>query len=248
MKFPPTTQECRIAEIFSSLQGEGPHLGERHLFVRFEECHIHCQYCDELGKPATQKTLEEVLGEIRRLDETEGPHRFVSLTGGEPLLYLVFLKPLLQRLKQEGFRTYLETNGILWCALAEVLEWCDCIAMDMKPSSVTKEGNFDLDHRRFLEVAKAKETFIKIIVSREIEISEFQSQVEIIRETAPETVLILQPISTEIAPGPTGQEARREGHEDSELMELLSQMQRLAMTRLAHVRIVPRLHKILHIP
>ena len=35
-----------VSEIFSSVQGEGPCVGERHLFVRFCECHRHCIYCD----------------------------------------------------------------------------------------------------------------------------------------------------------------------------------------------------------
>ena len=114
MQYPPTLHEARISEIFSSLQGEGTHIGERHLFIRFEECHIHCEYCDELDKPARRMTQEEVVETVLHLEKEEGPHTFVSLTGGEPLLYLNFLSPLLVRLKALGFRTYLETNGILW--------------------------------------------------------------------------------------------------------------------------------------
>ena len=92
--------------------------------------------------------------------------------GGEPLLYVPFLKPLLMRLKAERFRTYLETNGILWKALEEVIGWCDCIAMDMKPASVTKESSFDEEHRQFLSVARGKECFIKMVLSKEIDVSE----------------------------------------------------------------------------
>ncbi len=40
----------RITEIFSSLQGEGPYMGQRHLFIRFEACHMACAYCDETKK------------------------------------------------------------------------------------------------------------------------------------------------------------------------------------------------------
>ena len=147
MKQPPTANEARISEIFSSLQGEGTHLGERHLFIRFEECHIHCEYCDELDKPARTYSLDEVMQTVRQLEKEEGPHAFVSLTGGEPLLYQNFLAPLLLRLKAEGFRTYLETNGILWRALEAVIGWCDVIAMDLKPASVTKEKKSGWLHR-----------------------------------------------------------------------------------------------------
>jgi len=250
MKNPPTSHEARISEIFSSLQGEGTHLGERHLFIRFEECHIHCEYCDELDKPATAMTLEEVLKTVMQLEKEEGPHSYVSLTGGEPLLYLSFLTPLLLRLKALGFRTYLETNGILWQALEEVIGWCDLIAMDLKPASVTKEKSFLKEHRRFLESAKAKEVFIKIVLSKEIEIQEFQSLIRLVQDVAPQTPVILQPVSPTKAVSDLlrhSEEAEPEGHEDAELMQLLGELQRLAGHMIPNVRIMPRLHRILKI-
>ena len=238
MKQPPTPHEARISEIFSSLQGEGTHLGERHLFIRFEECHIHCEYCDELDKPARTYLLDEVMQTVRQLEKEEGPHAFVSLTGGEPLLYQNFLAPFLLRLKAEGFRTYLETNGILWRALEAVIGWCDVIAMDLKPASVTKEKSFLEEHRHFLELAQSKEFFIKIVLSKEIDLSEFQDLIHLVKQIAPQTPVILQPIS------PLA-EAEREGHEDPELMQLLYELQRMAGRLLPHVRLMPRLHRIL---
>ncbi len=236
MKNKPTAGQARISEIFSSLQGEGTHLGEKHLFIRFEECHIHCTYCDELDKIGHPMTIEAVVSEANRLEAVEGPHGFVSLTGGEPLLYLDFLKPLITALKKKNFRIYLETNGILWKALAEVIQDIDLVAMDMKPASVTGEKNFDDDHRRFLEIAKQKETFIKIIISRELVVREFEEQLEIVRNVAPNTPVVLVPISGAI-----------EGHEDPELMSFLQQLQALGMKKIPSVRIVPRFHKILNI-
>ena len=233
---PPSHDSSRISEIFSSLQGEGTHLGERHLFVRFEECHIHCGYCDELNKVGTPMRLDEVMAEVRRLEKEEGPHAFVSLTGGEPLLYLVFLQPLVQRLKAERFRIYLETNGILWRALEEIIGWCDCIAMDMKPASVTGEKGFEEEHRKFLRIAKLKDTFVKIVLSRDIELREFERLIHIVAEEDAGIPLILQPVSAKI-----------EGHEDPVLMNLLAQLQRLSFRYLKDVRIVPRFHKILKI-
>ena len=35
-----------IKEIFSSIQGEGPYVGEKHVFVRFCKCNLACKYCD----------------------------------------------------------------------------------------------------------------------------------------------------------------------------------------------------------
>lgn len=250
MNHPPTAHEARIAEIFSSLQGEGTHLGERHLFIRFEECHIRCEYCDELTKPARTRGLKELLQEVIRLEKEEGPHPFVSFTGGEPLLYRTFLEPLLLRLKALGFRTYLETNGILWQALESVIGWCDVIAMDLKPSSVTKEKSFLEEHRRFLEIAKEKEVFIKMALSKEIDLEEFQTLIRMVQEAALKTPVVLQPVTPpSVVAGtvsPWGTEGL-DGHEDPELMLLLGELQRMASRLIPDVRIVPRLHRILKI-
>jgi 7-carboxy-7-deazaguanine synthase len=236
MRNPPTAEQARITEVFSSLQGEGTHVGERHLFIRFEECHMHCGYCDELDKIGTDWSLERVMAEVRKLEQEFGPHAYVSLTGGEPLLYLAFLKPLMKDLKAAGFKIYLETSGVLWKALEEVIGWCDCIAMDLKPASVTHEKNFYEEHREFLKIARSKETLLKMVLSKEVDPAEFEALVAIAAETAPEVPLVLQPISAEI-----------EGHEDPELMSLLSQLQIKASQHLARVSIVPRFHKIMKI-
>ena len=236
MKYPPTENTANISEIFSSLQGEGPRVGERHLFIRFEECHIHCEYCDELDKKGQPMTMDQVMARVLELEATQGPHSFVSLTGGEPLLYIKFLKPLIEKLKAVGLRIYLETDGILWQSLEQVVGWCDVIAMDMKPSSVTKEKNFFEEHRRFLDISKSKDVFVKIVLSKEINVMEFKQLVEILSEIDSEIPLILQPISADI-----------EGHEDVELMGLLERLQRSASKKVSKVQIVPRFHKILNI-
>lgn len=236
MKHPASADSANISEIFSSLQGEGTWLGVRQIFIRFEECHIHCTYCDE-DKPGKSMRLDEVMDTVRRLEKSGGPHRSVSLTGGEPLLYVPFLKSLMPRLKEAGYKIYLETNGILWKPLQEVLEWCDVIAMDMKPASVTGEKHFYDEHQKFLETAKAKETFIKIVISNTLAVEEFDRLLEIAASTAPELPVILQPVSS----------GTIEGHEDRELMDLLIGLQKRGLERKLDVRITPRFHKILGI-
>ncbi len=211
-------------------------MGEPHLFIRFEECHMHCVYCDELDKVGRSMALEEVMQTVKNIEAKEGPHTYVSLTGGEPLFYLPFLKPLMMRLKQENFKNYLETSGVLWKPLEEVIDLCDVLAMDMKPASVTHERNFFEEHRKFLKIAIQKETFIKIVISKEILIEEFDQLVAIIRETDRNIPLVLQPLS-----------AAMEGHEDPVLMDLMRSLQRRALNVLTQVSLVPRLHKILKI-
>jgi organic radical activating enzyme len=229
-------QTAAISEIFSSLQGEGTHLGERHLFLRFEACNIHCDYCDELGKSGFDFDLNSTLESLKRLDRELGPHVYVSLTGGEPLLYVSFLKILLPELKKINLRAYLETSGILWKPLQEIVDWIDVVAMDVKPASVTKERSFINEHEEFLKISLKKETFIKMICSKEIDLEEFKELCLMIKDLSLTVPLILQPISGEI-----------EGHDDPALMSLLGELQTIALGMLKDVRIVPRLHKILKI-
>ncbi len=236
MKTPATADAANITEIFSSLQGEGPYAGSKHIFIRFEECHMHCTYCDEIHKVGAPWTLDQVVSEVNRLDKEFGPHLHVSLTGGEPLLYLPFIKPLIKELKRLKFQTYLETSGVLWRALDEVVEDCQVVAMDLKPASVTKEKSYLEDHRKFLKMALARETFLKMVISKEIDYQEYDELVKMAHSIHPSLTLFLQPISNSV-----------EGHEDLELMRILSELQSRGQAWIKDIRIGLRLHRLLNI-
>jgi 7-carboxy-7-deazaguanine synthase len=98
--------EYPIAEIFQSIQGEGPFVGQRCNFVRFSGCNLHCTFCD------TDHTAKESLTERMIFERLDTRLRTV-LTGGEPLMH--DLVPLLtysyHRCATMPFQ--LETNGSL---------------------------------------------------------------------------------------------------------------------------------------
>ena len=238
MKYQPTATNARISEIFSSLQGEGTLLGENQIFLRFEECHIHCQYCDELDKKGRDMSIEETLAVIDQLEKEAGPHGHISFTGGEPLLYTAFLETLVPLLRERGHKMYLETDGILWKTLEKHHALFDFVSMDLKPASVTGERNFDVEHAKFLEVLvrEKKDYYLKIVVSKQIKMSEFEDQIKLVKNIAPDSVVVLQPMTTAV-----------EGHEDKALMQLLGEMQKMGLKQINHVRIVPRFHKIIGI-
>ncbi len=228
------SKKIAIAEIFSSLQGEGPRLGEKHLFIRFPACNLHCGFCDEMDHEPKEILVEELLREVLSLDQKLGPHRFISLTGGEPLLYHAVIKEIVPILREQGFKFYLETAGVHVEELREVLPLVDVVSMDIKLPSVTKDCNYFKEHREFLKLSQSKDVYVKIVISKEVSWSEFQQAVDLIHDINPKTLLVLQPMST-------GDEKDIDG----ELLRVLNELQSMALEKLENVRIMPRLHKIL---
>ena len=124
--------ETNIKEIFASIQGEGPYIGYKQLFVRFCGCNLNCNYCDtEFGASESEKYSAEELANI--IKENLDCHS-VSLTGGEPLLNVKFLKEFLPKCE---LPIYLETNGTLYGELAEVIDFVTYVSADIKLPSCT---------------------------------------------------------------------------------------------------------------
>ncbi len=181
--------------------------------------------------------LEKVLDEVDRLEKEKGPHAFISLTGGEPLLHAHFLKRLCRELKKKKYRILLETNGILWTELRKVIGFCDLVSMDLKLSSVSSGKDFLEEHRKFLTIAQAKTVYLKIPVAKGIDLPEYDAHLCMVAAVAAETPIFLQPVSR-----------KWEGYRDRGLMDLINKLQRFGVRRWLDVRVGVQLHKILNIP
>ena len=212
-------------------------MGERHIFVRFRDCHMSCGYCDEKGKKSKEMSLAEILDEAVRLERKSGPHTFVSLTGGEPLVDADFLMSLCEALKKRKFRILLETSGVLWRQFSKVRAACDTIAMDLKLPSVTGQNDFLEEHRKFLDLAKRKKVYIKVVISRSVDLREYDKHLRMVARVAPQTPVFLQPMS-----------ARKKVYPDPALMRFLDKLQRTGAGRLSDVRVGIQLHKVMNIP
>ncbi|MDD3150586.1 MAG: 7-carboxy-7-deazaguanine synthase QueE [Candidatus Gastranaerophilales bacterium] len=202
-----------LIEVFSSIQGEGPYIGYKQIFIRFAGCNLNCDYCDtnfvadtyfkyektpasndflEFGNPISGKSL---LMLVKNLN-TNGIHS-ISLTGGEPLLNAEFLKGFLPKIKKEtNLKTYLETNGTLPEKLIKIIAFVDIISMDIKLES---SCGFKIDnsiHSEFIDAAFAnnKEIFTKVVVTSKTTFQEIENVIGILKDK--NIYCIIQPITT----------------------------------------------------
>ncbi len=182
----------RINEIFESIQGEGLYLGEPQLFVRFFGCNLRCRYCDTWQEVFFEYTPQELIEEIFLHGEA---FHSISFTGGEPLLQAHFLREVLQLTASNGYRNYLETNGMLYEELRLVIGSVDIVAMDMKLPSATGMGPLWGFHEKFLKIASLKEVFVKAVVSAATPQTEMHQACQIIARVNPSALLVLQPES-----------------------------------------------------
>jgi 7-carboxy-7-deazaguanine synthase len=96
-----------VTEIFFSIQGETSRAGLPCAFVRFTGCDLRCGYCDTAYAFQGGKQMEpaDIVGALLSY-----PTRFVTLTGGEPLLQKELPK-LAMELLGRGFEVAVETHG-----------------------------------------------------------------------------------------------------------------------------------------
>jgi len=244
---PPT--ELPLVEVFSSVQGEGPLLGYRQVFVRLSGCNLGCAYCDTLYTPTEQARLEQApgSGQFRTVPNpvalesltsliadwcgrTPGLHHSISLTGGEPLLHAATLVDWLPVLRQL-LPVYLETNGTLAAELERVRGHIDYLSMDFKLESAAAAGDQWERHEAFLRVARGLTGYAKVVVDGATAIDEIVRAARLLSRHCPEWELVLQPVT-------------RQGRPDIPSHRLL-QLQTAAAGEHGRARIIPQIHPLL---
>ena len=236
-----------IIEIFSSIQGEGKYVGCRQVFVRLEGCNLNCTYCDtenEIGRhpvcmveelagthelvPYENPLSVEQVAEIVAHLAGDVPHHSLSITGGEPLLHVPFIKELAAHI---DLPVFLETNGTLDRALAECIDCISHISMDLKLPDVLSAPVWGA-HARFLKIACTKDLYVKVVVAAETHAEDVEHAAHLVADIAPATLLILQPVTP--YGGCTAPTSAR-----------LLELQRIALRHLSSVRIIPQTHRMM---
>ena len=142
-----------VKEIFYTLQGEGANAGRPAVFCRFAGCNLWtgreedradavCTFCDTdfVGTDGEGggkfRTAELLADEIAKLWGDTPSHRFVVLTGGEPLLQVD--AALIDALHARLFTIAVETNGTI--APPPGLDWI-CVSPKADSQVVITEGD-----------------------------------------------------------------------------------------------------------
>lgn len=239
-----------IIEIFSSIQGEGVYVGVRQIFLRLAGCNLSCNYCDTPVDitPHCRVELVSGTGVFREVPNPLSPveamdilnqlharkHHSISLTGGEPLMSVSFLKELLPLIKDNGLPVYLETNGTLPDNLREIISQVDIVSMDIKLPGSTAGGVFYDRHREFLSVANQTEVFVKAVIAELTSDDEIRNTASLIKDINPAIPLVLQPVTPGAGNHIVPPGAKR-----------VIDIQDLALNYLPDVRVIPQTHKFL---
>lgn len=125
-----------VAEIFTSVQGEGDHLGRRVTFIRLGGCNLDCPWCDSKETWSSAEAKAMTVDEI--IDSVDAYH--VIITGGEPTIQ--DLVPLAIGLKDIDCFIGIETNGTndFSTELRSLIDW---IACSPKPPQFRLPNYFD---------------------------------------------------------------------------------------------------------
>ncbi len=246
-------ERAYIAEIFFSIQGEGVLMGEPMSFVRFAGCNLHCVYCDtawtgdmdlpfaEIRRPGGMTRLdnplavEQVFDEVGRVCPAPiGPGTMVA-TGGEPLLQARFVRDLFRTAAQAGWSTYLETNGTLSEALAQVAPHCDTVALDLKLDKVSGRQQDRRELLASLEAAKGCDVMLKIILDASVDPDDIREALAELARVLRDVTVILQPVT------------RADGSFAISGARLLP-LALAARELVQRVRVIPQIHKVLRLP
>jgi 7-carboxy-7-deazaguanine synthase len=248
-----TAHTASVSEIFASAQGEGAHVGRRHLFVRFGGCNLRCRYCDtpESLLPTAACRIAWADGrlearpnplDVATLDDlvaqragAEPRLHALALTGGEPLLQAGFLARWLPA-RTVRLPVLLETAATLPRQLDRVLPWIDIVSADIKLPSNAGEPPRWADHEACLRLAAGRATYVKILIDDGTDPRELAHAVRLVAAIDEAIPVFLQPITDPV---------------DGRLRiapATLERFYRDVAALVGEVRVVPQTHKLLGLP
>lgn len=180
----------RIAEIFTSIQGEGRWIGVPSTFIRVSGCNMRCVWCDTpyaSWKPEGPKmNIEEIVAKV--------DVKHVVLTGGEPMLFDV-IEPLIQTLKAAGHIITVETAGTVFRDVpVDLMSISPKLANSTPPEA---SGWAERHERTRLDVEPLKKLInrydyqLKFVLQRPEEVAEIEKILALLAIEEPDRIFLM---------------------------------------------------------
>lgn len=197
-----------INSIEVNIQRQGLLLGQRQLLVKFPLSNTHSPYND-VPVEGEEYTAEEFISAIK--EKNNKYLAMLALTGGEPLLQVDYFKHVLAKLPLPIF---LQSNGTLPQALAEVKDHCSLIEIELIPA-------YQSEFIQSLELLSSTEYYVRLVVTKETTPKQVEDLAKIITSFKPNTIFVLEPLFG---------------------VKNYLALQAMAQRQLSDVRIIPRVH------
>lgn len=179
----------KVAETFTSVQGEGGLTGVPSFFIRLSGCNLRCRWCDTAfaswAPEGNVRGLDDLIHEAARSGV-----RHVVVTGGEPMLFDA-VEPLCAGLRAQGMHITIETAGTIHRPASRLA--CDLMSISPKLADSAPQTGDPRDpdgawrarhnERRWNpDVVRAlivdfPEYQLKFVVSKPVELREIDSMV-----------------------------------------------------------------------
>ncbi len=243
---------AKIKEIFSSIQGEGPYIGCKQIFIRFCACNLNCFYCDTDFYPSNindkntffEFTPIKLLKYLENNFDLESTHS-ISLTGGEPLIWADFLKEFMPMFNQKyDIKFYLETNGTISDNAKIILPFTDILASDIKlPSCSGVNNSFELHEMFYNSVSQSvnksynnfsylnNNSFAKVVFDSNITSDEIDKTVELAMKYHFEIILQPRMIDDKLSVG----------------TEFMMKIFETFVKKYKYTRLIPQVHKFINV-
>lgn len=101
-------------------------------------CPLRCKYCHnpdtwDINEPKITIEPDDLMKQIKKYENFFKKTGGVTFTGGEPFLQAKFISEVLQRCKNEGYHTAVDTSGFIFNDdVKQALKYTDLVLLDIK--------------------------------------------------------------------------------------------------------------------
>lgn len=186
----------KVVEKFISINGEGKNAGKLAAFIRFKGCNLTCSYCDTMWANQANTPYEEL--DSRKIIEyiIDSGVKYVTLTGGEPLLQEGIGELIEELSKVDDVDVEIETNGSV--SIEPFLK-----VSGKRPSFTVdyKSISSDMNQSMFIDnfYMMGKDDTLKFVVGDRSDLEDFYNQI-MEHNLTDRTNVYLSPIFDNIEP------------------------------------------------